>query len=72
MPIQILTDSTHRMAYATDASAYRELPLGVAYPKDELELVELIHEARRRNTCLIPRERHRGGHEPPLQPHPML
>ena len=55
MPIQILTDSTHRIAYATDASAYRELPLGVAYPKDELELVELIHEARRRNTCLIPR-----------------
>ena len=55
MPIQILTDSTHRIAYATDASAYRELPLGVAYPKDELELVELIHEAKRRNTCLIPR-----------------
>ena len=29
--------------------------MGVAYPRNELELVELIHEARHRNTCLIPR-----------------
>lgn len=43
------------MAYATDASAYRELPLGVAYPKDEQELTALIHEARRLGTHIIPR-----------------
>ena len=55
MSIQILTDIAHRIAYATDASAYRELPMGVAYPKNELELVELIQEAKRLNTCLIPR-----------------
>ena len=53
--MQILTDSLHRIAYATDASTYRELPRGVAFPKDELELVELIHEAKRLHTHLIPR-----------------
>lgn len=53
--MQILTDSLHRIAYATDASAYRELPLGVAYPKNEQEIIELIHEAKRLHTHLIPR-----------------
>ena len=53
--MQILTDSLHRIAYATDASAYRELPLGVAYPKNEQEIVELIAEAKRLHTHLIPR-----------------
>ena len=53
--MQILTDSLHRIAYATDASTYRELPMGVAFPKDELEIVELIHEAKRLHTHLIPR-----------------
>ena len=53
--MEILTDSLHRIAYATDASAYREMPLGVAYPKTEADIIELINEARRRHTCLIPR-----------------
>ena len=53
--MQIFTDNLHRIAYATDASAYRELPLGVAYPQNEKDIVELIAEARRRNTHLIPR-----------------
>ena len=47
MATTILTDSLHRIAYATDASIYRELPLGVAYPKNEDDIVELIAEARR-------------------------
>ena len=51
----LLTDPLHRIAYATDASAYREIPLAVAYPKNEEEIIELIHEARRRHTHLIPR-----------------
>ena len=51
----ILTDSLHRIAYATDASIYRELPLGVAYPENEDDIIELIDEARRRHTHLIPR-----------------
>ena len=53
--MKILTDSLHRIAYATDASAYREMPLGVAYPENEKDIVELIAEARRRHTHLIPR-----------------
>lgn len=53
--MQILTDPLHRIAYATDASAYREIPLGVAYPKNEAEIVELLNQARRMHTCLIPR-----------------
>ena len=53
--MQILTDSLHRIAYATDASAYRELPMGVAYPKNEQDIIELIHEAKRLHTHLIPR-----------------
>ena len=53
--MQILTDTLHRIAYATDASAYREMPIGVAYPKNEDDIIELIAEARRQHTHLIPR-----------------
>ena len=53
--MQIFTDATHRIAYATDASAYREIPLGVAYPQTEEDVRWLMNEAKRRNTCLIPR-----------------
>ena len=53
--MEILTDTLHRIAYATDASIYRELPQGVAYPKNENDIVELIAEACRRHTHLIPR-----------------
>lgn len=53
--MQVHTDILHRIAYATDASAYREMPVGVAYPKNEDDIVELIAEARRSGTFLIPR-----------------
>lgn len=53
--MQIFTDPHHRIAYATDASAYREMPMGVAYPKNEQDIVELLQEARQRHTHLIPR-----------------
>ena len=53
--MKILTDRLHRLAYATDASAYREVPEGVAYPQSIEEVQELVAEARRRGTCLIPR-----------------
>ena len=51
----ILTDRLHRLAYATDASAYREVPEGVSYPRTVAEVQELVAEARQRGTCLIPR-----------------
>ena len=43
------------MAYATDASAYREIPMGVAYPETEDDLRELLQLARDKHTHLIPR-----------------
>ncbi len=51
----LLTDPLHRIAYATDASAYREVPQGVAYPENEADIIDLINIARERETHLIPR-----------------
>ena len=51
----ILTDNIHQLAYATDASVYRELPYGVAYPAGAEDIRALIAEARRFGTSLIPR-----------------
>jgi len=53
--LELFTDSLHRLAYATDASAYRQLPVAVAYPRSEDDVHYLLQEARRRHTCLIPR-----------------
>jgi FAD/FMN-containing dehydrogenase/Fe-S oxidoreductase len=49
------TDETTRRLYATDASAYREMPLAVAIPKSEEDLVKLIRFANKNKTSLIPR-----------------
>ena len=51
----IFTDPLHRIAYATDASAYREVPQGVTFPENELDIVYLTELARERKTHLIPR-----------------
>ncbi|QMU27976.1 FAD-binding and (Fe-S)-binding domain-containing protein [Adhaeribacter radiodurans] len=48
-------DSTMRTLYATDASAYREMPLAVAFPADKKDIKTLIQFARREGTSLIPR-----------------
>ena len=48
-------DSTMRTLYATDASAYREMPLAVAIPKSKNDLLKLIAFAKTENTSLIPR-----------------
>ncbi|MEY3060506.1 MAG: hypothetical protein RL000_1858 [Bacteroidota bacterium] len=48
-------DKTMRTLYATDASAYRELPLAVAIPKSEIDLKRLIQFASTERTSLIPR-----------------
>lgn len=51
----IHTDPLHRIAYATDASAYREVPQGVAFPENEQDIVYLIKTAQEHKTHLIPR-----------------
>ncbi len=48
-------DDTIRTLYATDASAYRELPLAVAIPKSKEDISLLISFANQNNTSLIPR-----------------
>lgn len=53
--MQLYTDSLHKIAYATDASVYREIPYGVAYPETTEDVQELLRMARERKTHLIPR-----------------
>lgn len=49
------TDDTMRTLYATDASAYREMPLAVAIPKNDNDIKLLIDYANSENCTLIPR-----------------
>lgn len=53
--MKLYTDSLHKIAYATDASVYREIPYGVAYPETVEDVKELLRMALERNTHLIPR-----------------
>ncbi len=48
-------DSLMRTLYATDASAYQELPLAVALPKTEGDIKALIQFAKTHKTSIIPR-----------------
>ena len=51
----LYTGDSMRILYATDASAYRELPAAVCRPKDEDDLRELINFASKMKLPLIPR-----------------
>lgn len=51
----LYVDDTMRTLYATDASAYREIPLAVAIPQTEEDLTKLIAFARENQTSVIPR-----------------
>jgi FAD/FMN-containing dehydrogenase/Fe-S oxidoreductase len=46
---------TYRILYATDASAYREMPLAVCLPKTEKDIEILIQFAKENKIGLIPR-----------------
>lgn len=52
---ELFYDETVRTLYATDASAYREMPLAVAIPKTVDDLKKLILFAVANKTSLIPR-----------------
>jgi FAD/FMN-containing dehydrogenase/Fe-S oxidoreductase len=52
---ELYGDKTMRILYATDASAYREMPLAVAVPKSVADIKKLIHFAKTHKTSLIPR-----------------
>jgi FAD/FMN-containing dehydrogenase/Fe-S oxidoreductase len=52
---EIFTDDLWRIMYATDASAYREIPIGVARPKNAAAIKQLIGFANQHSIPLIPR-----------------
>jgi hypothetical protein len=52
---ELKIDALHKGIYATDASVYRKIPLGVAYPKDTQDLKTLIAFASQNKSSLIPR-----------------
>lgn len=52
---ELYFDTSHRLLYATDASAYREIPAGVAFPLNNEDLKSLIHFASEEKIPLIPR-----------------
>lgn len=52
---ELYFDKTMRILYATDASAYREMPLAVAIPSTVDDIRKLIAFARKEKTSLIPR-----------------
>ncbi|MGV6846320.1 MAG: FAD-binding and (Fe-S)-binding domain-containing protein [Lutibacter sp.] len=52
---EIFTDNLHKSIYATDASVYKKIPLGVVYPKNESDIKKCILFAYKNNITLIPR-----------------
>ncbi|HKK63073.1 MAG TPA: FAD-binding oxidoreductase, partial [Bacteroidales bacterium] len=48
-------DLPTRLLYATDASAYREIPLAVCYPAEENDIVNLVKFASHSGITIIPR-----------------
>lgn len=51
----LFTDDTQRILYATDASAYREIPLAVTRPASVDDICKIIAFARENSTSVIPR-----------------
>ncbi len=52
---EVYVDKLHRVIYSTDASAYREEPLGVVYPKSVDDIKKIISFANNESITLIPR-----------------
>lgn len=51
----LLFSESVKTLYATDASAYREMPLAVAFPENEADIKKLISFTAENKTSLIPR-----------------
>ena len=52
---ELHTGVTLRRLYATDASEYQEMPIGVAFPENEQDIREIIRFANEHGIGLIPR-----------------
>jgi FAD/FMN-containing dehydrogenase/Fe-S oxidoreductase len=51
----LFLDETSRLLYSTDASAYREKPIGVARPKNTDDIKKIIEFASKNGLSIIPR-----------------
>ena len=51
----LLHDELHKTLYATDASAYRIMPIAVAVPKSEQDIVKIIRFAAKNKISITPR-----------------
>lgn len=52
---KLFYDHTMRLLYATDASAYKEMPLAVAIPKTKEDIRKIIAFAKENKSSVIPR-----------------
>lgn len=52
---ELYFDSLYRKLFATDASVYREMPIGVAYPKHKKDVQKILQFANRYQFSVIPR-----------------
>lgn len=52
---KLLFDDLHKTIYSTDASAYRMIPLAVAFPKNNEDIVKLMRFATDNKISLTPR-----------------
>jgi len=52
---KLFYDHTMRLLYATDASAYKEMPLAVAIPKTKEDIQKIIAFAKENKSSIIPR-----------------
>ena len=52
---EVFADDLHRIIYATDASVYREIPLGVVYPRSDSDVQAIIQFCNANSISLIPR-----------------
>jgi FAD/FMN-containing dehydrogenase/Fe-S oxidoreductase len=51
----LFTDDLQRIIYATDGSAYREIPAAVTRPRDKEDIKKIIQFARENKSSVIPR-----------------
>ncbi|MGQ0643738.1 MAG: FAD-binding and (Fe-S)-binding domain-containing protein [Gemmatimonadaceae bacterium] len=52
---EVRFDAGSRALYATDASNYRQLPIGVVFPRDEEDVVQAVAACRRHDAPVLPR-----------------
>jgi len=52
---EVRYNSLYKVLYSTDASAYREIPKAVVFPKDEVDIEQVILFTGKNNCSIIPR-----------------